>query len=60
MVPSLTCTVEPEAGDARIGVSAEETGPGKGWRWEAGDVGPSGDGGPSERGWNKAFHRPHQ
>lgn len=33
MVPSLTCTVEPEAGDVRMRV-CQRNRPCRGWRWE--------------------------
>lgn len=44
MVPSFTCTVEPETGDVKDPRSAKETGPGKGWCSEGVDVGCYGAG----------------
>lgn len=39
MVPSFTCTAEPEAGDVRMG-SPQNAGLGQGWRWEGAMWGP--------------------
>lgn len=47
MVPSLTCRVEPEVGDVRMG-PAQKTGPGMG----------GGGGHLGLGGWNKARPRP--